>query len=246
MIHPPIDRPKMKADNLEFQDVAIAVGYPQPEQGTAVDLAVLTAQRRAAADDKVVLLDKDFEDDNLAPFSGTGPGVSIVASGAGAGTRSLRLEEVEGLDHDWMPSVSTAVSFPADRAAGAFRLSADVKLDAAAPGEVGLFLRDQKPGQPYRSGGDVRIGNGGLKVGWRNAMAIEPGTWYHLEISGRFGPDTDKQLTVSATTAAGRSRTVTVPYDNIHFEQPNNIGLTGNGPPGSAVQIDNLVLTVED
>jgi hypothetical protein len=53
-------------------------------------------------------------------------------------------------------------------------------------------------------------------------------------------------LSVSATTADGRSCQVEIPYDNIRFDRPTNVSLASVGPVGSAVQVDNLALTVEE
>ncbi len=246
VIYPPINRPQMKQENLEFQDVAIFAGYPEPETGPPVDLGQLSAGHRAAADGKTVLLDKDFQDDQLAPLTGTGAGVSITTPAAGTGQRRLRLQEAKGLKQEWMPLVGTDVAIPSARHAGTFRLSLDVMLDPAAPGLLNVIVREHPSGQPYTSPGDVRIGNGRIKAGWRNVMAAQPGTWYHLELSGRFGPNADKMLTLSATTADGRACQVEIPYDDIRFDRPTYISLASLGPVGSAVQVDNLVLTVED
>ena len=114
-------------------------------------------------------------------------------------------------------------------------------LDRDAPGSIRITLL-----QDRIEAGRVTFGPGEVKVGDRNLAALEPGTWYHLDISGQFGAGSDRQLSIVMTAEDGRRWATQVPYTKYQFDRPNDVQIIGLGAQGTAVQIDHLVVTVEE
>ena len=239
-IYPSIDRPKMKQAGLDFVDVAVFAGYPEPAAGVRFDREAIFKQRTAPRDGQTLLASFDFGKDGLAGLNTSGDGLVLRDDGRGPHGQILSLQELESLKHEWMPLVSAPLSFPEVPAAGRYRASLDLKLDRDAPGSIRLtLLRDRI------EAGRVSFGPEDVKIGNRNLAGLEPGVWYHLEVSGRFGSGSDRQLSVSLAAEDGRIWTTRVPYSKYHFDRPSQVQIIGLGLPGTAVQIDNLVFTVE-
>ena len=241
-IYPTIDRPKMKQEGLEMVDVAVFAGYPEPTAGVSFDREAIFKQRTAPRDGQTFLAAFDFGKDGLTGLDtyGDGEGLVLTDDGDGPQGQCLSLQELESLKHKWMPLLSVPLSFPEVPAAGLYRASLDLKLDEEAPGSIRVtVLRDRV------EAGRVSFGPEDVKVGDRNLAELEPGLWYHLEVSGRFGAGRDRQLSVSLAAEDGRIWNARVPYTKYHFDRPGAVQIIGLGAPGTAVQIDNLVFTVE-
>lgn len=240
-IYPPIDRPKMKQEGLEMVDVAIFAGDPEPRVGAPINRKALFKQRTAVQAGRTVLASFDFDQQGLKGLNTSGEGLILTGNGTEAQGQSLRLEEVDGLERDWMPMASAPLRFPAVPTAGVYRATLDLMLDRDAPGSIRITLkRDQT------EAGMVTFGPSDVKASDRNLATLEPGTWYHLDISGRFGAGSDRQLSIVMTAEDGRSWSAQVPYSNYHFDRPGEVQIIGLGVPGTAVQLDNLVVTVEE
>ena len=239
VIHPAIDWHKMKREGLEFTDVAQFAGYPEAKAGEPVDLNALYRQRSVTQTGRTVLCAFDFEAQDLG-MNSSGKGVSTV-TGSGSG-KSLQLHEVEGLERDWMPMASAELRFPAKPASGLLRMTMDVLLDPEAPGVLKLTLKDSATRGIVAT---VQLDRDVIKLSGRNVAGIEPGTWYHLDLSGRFGAGSDKQLTMTVSTQDGRQWSSQVPFEQFLFEWPTNVEMIGLGPVGSSVRMDHLVVTVE-
>ena len=239
-IYPPIDRPRMQREKLEFKDVAIFSGYPEPKPGKPVDFAALYSQLSAADGKARVLLAKDLETAGLAPLHVVGKGLSITEDVAGTGTRCIKMVEVESDEQAWMPLVSKDVAVPAEITSGVYRFCFDVMLGKDAPGVLQVALK-----QGNSVPGHVMIGDGGIKANSRNVCGVEPGTWYHVDISCRFGEVNNRMLSLAVTAADGRSWRQEIPYTDMHFDRPGTIQIVGLGAVGGAAYLDNLSVRVE-
>ena len=240
-IYPTIDRPKMKQEGLEMVDVAVFAGYPEPTVGAPINREAIFQQRTAAQPGRKVLASFDFEEQGLTGLHTSGEGVTLTGHGTGAQGQSLRMEELESLEHDWMPLASAPLRFPAVPTAGVYRATLDLMLDRDAPGSIRITLL-----QDRIEAGRVTFGPGSVKIGDRNLAELELGTWYHLEVSGQFGPGSDGQLSIVLTAEDGRRWATQVPYSRYDFDRPGDVQIIGLGAPGTAVQLDNLVVTVEE
>ena len=242
VIHPAIDRAQMRQKGLEFVDVAQSAGYPAATPGSPVDFGERYQQRIKAHDGRTVLGAFDFT--AMDPLlNTTEKGISIVPASGPTGGSSLELREVEGLEREWMPLVSTQMRFPAGLKSGHFRASLDFILDADAPGALRLYFKDAE----RRIGaGEVMIHRDVVQADNRNVAGIEPGQWYHLEMSGQFGEGATKHLTVRVADQAGNHWSLAVPYPHYGFERPTSLEMIGLGAEESAVRIDHLAVTVEE
>ena len=239
-IYPTIDRPKMKQDGQELVDVAVFAGYPEPTVRAPIDRKAIFKHRTAAQAGRTVLASFDFEAQGLSGLNTSGDGLILSNNGNAAQGQSLRLEEVEGLERDWMPLANVPLRFPEEPSSGVYRVSLDLMLDSDAPGSIKMTLRRDRI-----EAGNILFGPDDVKVGDQNLAELEPDTWYHLELSAQFGVNSDRQLSIVLTSEDGRTWAIQVPYSKYHFDRPGEVQLIGLGAPGSAVQIDNLVVTVE-
>ena len=114
-------------------------------------------------------------------------------------------------------------------------------LDRDAPGSVRITLKHERT-----EAGRLTFGPGDVKANGRNLAALEPGTWYHLDVSGQFGAGSDRQLSIVLTAEDGRRWATQVPYTKYQFDRPSEVQIIGLGAQGTAVQIDHLVVTVEE
>ncbi|MBL7077408.1 MAG: sulfatase [Kiritimatiellae bacterium] len=239
VVYPKIDAPKLKEANQPFSVAAIFAGYPEPKQGAPVDVDRLYSQLARADGKTRVLLASDFEQGGLEALNVT-EGVSIVDDVAGAGKRCIQLMEVEGLARDWMPLVSQNTPVPGEIKSGVYRFCFDVMLDKEAPGLLHVTLK-----QHHVSLASAEIGNGAIRAHSRTVSGLEPGTWYHVDISCKFGSMNDRLLTVAVTAFDGRSWIQNVPYSDVRFDRPETIQIIGLGPCGGTAHVDNLVVRVE-
>ena len=240
-IYPTIDRPKMKQEGLKMVDVAVFAGYPKPTVGKPINRGAIFKQRTMAQQARTVLASFDFEAQGLTGLNTSGEGAILTGNGTGGRGQILRLEELESLERDWMPLASAPLRFPAEPKVGVYRATLDLMLDRDAPGSIRITLL-----QDRIEAGRVTFGPGEVKVGDRNLAALEPGTWYHLDISGQFGAGSDRQLSIVMTAEDGRRWATQVPYTKYQFDRPNDVQIIGLGAQGTAVQIDHLVVTVEE
>jgi arylsulfatase A-like enzyme len=242
VIHPAIDRVKMRKEGLEFSDVGQSAGYPAATAGNQVDFGELYQQRITPNEGRTVLGAFDFR--TMDPrLNTTDKGISILPVSGSTGGSSLELREVEGLEREWMPLVSTEMRFSSGLKSGQFRADLDFILDADAPGALRLSFKNA---EKRIHAGDVMIDRDGVKVAGRNVAGIQAGKWYHLEMSGQFGVGSDKHLHVRVTDQGGNTWTSAVPYSHYGFEQPSSLEIIGLGAEGSVVRIDHFIVTVQE
>jgi len=248
VIHPQIDKRKMKKQNLEYQDVAIAAAYAEPETGEPLNFQKLYASRTKDSAGRHVLLNMNFETGGIRSLNPSGEGASISKEHAAAGKSSLCLEEVQGLKRDWMPMVNTPIAIPEEFTSGTFTVSMDVKLNESSPGMLAINLRDTRKvaGRKPIAAGQVSFAPDGLSVDGRNVSPVAAGQWHHLELSGQVGANSKKFLAVSLSTSAGKTWTRKVPYNHYHFDQPTELQLLGLGPEGTSAFIDNVVVSFSE
>ena len=173
----------------------------------------------------------------------TETGISIVLASGPTGCSSLELREVEGLERDWMPLVSSNMRIPSDLKSGQFRANLDFILDADAPGVLRLSFKNA---ERRIHAGEVLIDRDSIKVGGHNVAGIQAGKWYHLEMSGHFGEGNEKSLTVQVVDQDGNQWSSAVPYPHYGFEQPSSLEIIGLGVEGSAVRLAHLALSLEE
>ena len=240
-IYPSIDRPKMKKKGLEMVDVAVFAGYPEPTVGEPINRHAIFKQRTAVQEGRTILASFDFDEQGLTGLDTSDEGLILTDKRNGAQGQSLRMEEVDGLERDWMPLASAPLRFPAVPTAGVYRATLDLMLDRDAPGSVRITLKHERT-----EAGRLTFGPGDVKANGRNLAALEPGTWYHLDVSGQFGAGSDRQLSIVLTAEDGRRWATQVPYTKYQFDRPSEVQIIGLGAQGTAVQIDHLVVTVEE
>jgi len=88
------------------------------------------------------------------------------------------------------------------------------------------------------------IRQGALLANGRPVAPLQPGDWYHVEVSCLLLPETEKMLGVSVRTASGDAWSLEVPYESYRFERPTEVQLTSLGVEASKVFVDNLIATV--
>lgn len=237
VVYPEIDGLKVRRDKVPFKDMAQFAGYPEPDQGAPIEFGALYRQKMKAEQQVLAAFDFERKDPELHT---TGKGISILpASGSNRGS-CLEMREVEGLERDWMPLLNAKTPVPGTLKSGHFVASMDVMLDPGQPGEIRISLKDSAR---RIDAGSVFVGQDGLKVNGYIVAGIEAGAWYQLEISGRFGADNPKALSVALTAKDGRTWSANIPYPYHAFERPDNLEIIGLGSQGSAVRIDHLMLS---
>ena len=241
VVYPHIDLSKMNRDGEEFSDVAIFAGYPKPQLGSPVDFRELYQHHSSAKLGRLPLCAFDFDSDEIGLYT-SGSGVSLVRDVKDSSKQALQLYEADELKHPWMPLVSSKLNFSSNKTSGIFRVNLDVFLDANSPGALNLMLKDK----PKRlSLGSVQITPEAIRANKATVAGVTPGAWYHIEVSGGFGLENNKRLTISVIAENGDRWSTSVPYSNYHFDRPSHVELSGIGTVGSAARIDNLVVTIE-
>ena len=84
----------------------------------------------------------DFEARGLSGLNTSGDGLILSNNGNAAQGQSLRLEEVEGLERDWMPLANVPLRFPEEPSSGVYRVSLDLMLDSDARIKEILLMKD--------------------------------------------------------------------------------------------------------
>jgi arylsulfatase A-like enzyme len=239
VVYPEIDGLKVRKDKVPFTELAQFAGYPEPQQGAAIEFGAL--YRRNMQSEQHVLASFDFEKKDPKLHT-TDTGVSILPASGSNGGNCLEMREVKGLERDWMPLLSAKTPVPEKLKSGRFTANMDVMLDADKPGEIRISFKDSAR---RTDTGGVFIGQSGLKVNGHTVAGIEAGVWYQLEISGRFGADKPKALSVSLTAKDGRTWSANIPCPHHAFERPDSLEIIGLGEPDTAVRLDHLVVRIE-
>lgn len=240
-IYPEIDRQKMNQQKLQFSDVAVFAGFPEPVRGQPFNRKLRYQQLIQPTEGQRLLVNANFENETWAGLNVSGEAGLLISDDKSTGGKVLRIEEVDSLGRDWMPLVSAPIRIPSDVKEGIYRISLDLKADAQAPGVVHLSVKHDRD-----ITGKVSFGPDCVKVGEQNMAELEPGLWYHLNIDAQFGASRDRLLSVKLSAEDGRIWEMKVPYSNYHFDQPNELQIIGLGQPGTAVEIDNVVIIASE
>ena len=241
-VYPKGDYRSIKQKGLKTVDVAVFAGYPEPTVTEPTDRATLFQQRSAAQAGRTVLMANDFEGAGLSGLSvNPQEAVTVVSHGPDAPGHSMRMEEVEGLPQEWMPLASVPLKDASLQQDAEFSATFDVMLDENKPGTIRVSLL-----QGQTEAEHITLGPSDVKIGRHNVAALEPGVWYHCEVACGLGAACDGQLRVAVTAGDGRRWSLQSAYSKPDFERPNNFQFIGLGETGTAVHVDNLVVTVEE
>ena len=244
-VYPKVDGAKLQREKKRISAAAIFLGYPEPQAGTPLDFGARFEELSKATEGAYILISDGFESGESPIAQTSQKGVEIVKTTPVADGHCLKLSEVEGLPHAWLPHVGQDFRVPKTKQAGTLRLAFDIMFDAEAPGKLGVLLRDSNAGRHYATAGDLEFGEDAFRANGKAFRGVTPGTWYHVEIAQDIGPNADKAFTVTVTTADGGTSTASLPFKDRKFRSLTAFGVTGNGDQGSHVYLDNVVCRVE-
>ena len=118
-------------------------------------------------------------------------------------------------------------------------------LDPEAPGELGIMTRDFLSGEKRVDGQGLSVGAGGVKAGANLIRSVDPGTWYHIEVTYGGAFEAEFKYAVSVSTADGLIARKVIHQAKHKFKRPDWIGFSGLGPMGTRAYLDNIVVRVE-
>ncbi|MBT3194289.1 MAG: sulfatase [Verrucomicrobia bacterium] len=242
VVYPKIDAPKLKDEEKPLSAAAVFAGYPEPEAGEPMDFKTRFEELSRKTEGIAIQLSEDFEGDSPAMLGDGQAGISITDATAASGSRSLVLTEEEGLERPWMPLAGHDITIPDAIASGSFRIAFDTMFDAENPGHLTIIARDGKSVAHYAALGDIQIKSGAAWANGKPIGAVKPGTWYHVEIAGQRD---SKLFDMTVTSADGGIIRCQSPYADARFVHPTWVGLSGFGPTGSTIFIDNVVIRSE-
>ncbi len=189
-------------------------------------------------------IDEDFESCAAgAPPSGSqnnvenrGDAIVVTDETAAGGTRSLRIQDAEGLQHAFNPHL---VYLPA-YTHGRVRMSFDLRIETGV--EMYCEWRSWDV-QPYRVGPTFWVRNGKLLLGGKEVMELPVGQWLHVEIVAKVGKDADGKWDLAITLPGAAAKR----FDGLATGSPDFANLTWIGWSSMATKktvfyVDNVKL----
>ena len=191
------------------------------------------------------------EDFEAVPLGGTpvevqahvenkGDFIGVTDEAAKSGTRSLKIADAPGLEHDYNPHFH----YSPNHREGTTRFGFDMRIE---PGVVMYHeWRDWPGGKPYRAGPSFAVRDGKLRAGGRELVTLPVGRWVRFDIATGMGAKSTGTWRLSVTVP-GREpkRFDRLPNGSAEFKALTWLGFSSTAVGKTAFYLDNLELSNE-